>query len=441
MTEYERRISSVVTLLCLLAMVSPLLGQSPKSEENLSNWPQWRGPNRDSKSTFVGIRTDWDANPPTHLWTASGVGTGYGGLSMAEDRIFSVGNVDQQQVVTASDLRTGEIVWQTPVTESLPAHDYAGSRSTPTWSEGRLYVVSSDGAISCLDATNGRIQWRRGFDEWDGRMMSVWGFSESPLVDGDAVLCTPGGPAATMVKLDRMTGKKLWKCAMPQSAKGTNVNGKTLKPGAGYSSIVKQRVGEVDQYVQLVGLGVIGVRADDGKLLWGYNDVSNDVAAIPTPIVGDKFIFASSGYNTGACRLDMAVRGKTISAKPAYFLPSREFQNHHGGMILHQGHIYAGHGHNKGFPTCVRVSDGAVRWTERGPGAGSAAVLFVDDHLIFRYQNGLLALVKADPVNYQLKGTFMPVVQERESWSHPVVLNGNLYLREQNSIMCYDLAK
>ena len=204
---------------------------------------------------------------------------------------------------------------------------------------------------------------------------------------------------------------------------------------------MKQKVGRIEQYVQLVAEGVVGVRASDGKLMWGYEDVSNNVAAIPTPVIGDGFVFASSGYGTGACRLDLKPKGREISAELKYFLPSRDFENHHGGMVLHQGYIYAGHGHNKGFPCCVRVSDGQVMWTERGPGSGSAAVVFVDDHLIFRYQNGTIALVEASPKNYRLKGQFTPVVQERESWSHPVVVGGKLYLREQNSIMCYDLAK
>lgn len=436
---------SIVRLpfLCLaLAVCSLIISVAPAASfSQEKDWPQWRGPNRDGKSLEQGIRTDWRQNPPEHLWTAEGLGEGYGSVSIADGMIFSMGNVNNQQVVTASKLDGGEVVWQTPVTRSKPEHDYSGSRSTPTYAEGKLYVVPSNGSIVCLDAKTGKVHWNRDFSDWQGRMMSVWGYSESPLVDGNFVLCTPGGPQAAIVKLDRRTGKEVWRCAIPRGGDGKNIQGKDLQKGAAYSSIVKQKVGKVDQYVQLVGEGVIGVRADDGKLLWGYEDVSNDVAAIPTPIVGDDFVFASSGYGTGSCRLDLKASGKNVSAKLNYFLRSNQFENHHGGMVLHDGYVYAGHGHNKGFPICVRVSDGKIMWNERGPGAGSAAVLMVDDHLIFRYQNGLLALVEVNPQVYKEKGTFKPVVQQGESWAHPVVLDGKLYLREQNSIMCYDLAK
>lgn len=423
-----------VGLMAVTMLAESLQGQT-------ETWPQWRGPNRDGKAASRGLEMDWKAQPPKHLWTGQGLGGGYGSVSIADGKIFSMGNRNQKQVVTASRLDDGEVVWQTPVTQSLPKHDYSGSRSTPTYADGKLYVVSSDGAISCLNAADGELIWQRPFSDWNGRMMSVWGFAESPLVDGDAVLCTPGGSDAMVVKLNRANGKEIWRSAIPRGGDGKNINDKPLKKGAAYSSIVKQKVGDVDQYVTLVAEGVIGVRADDGKLMWGYEDVSNDVAAIPTPLVGNDFVFASSGYGTGSCRLNLKGRRNEISAQLDYFLPSREFENHHGGMILHGDYVYAGHGHNKGFPICVRVSDGEVMWNERGPGSGSAAVVWVDGQLIFRYQNGLVALVDADPREYRLRGTFTPVVQERESWAHPVVVDGKLYLREQDSIMCYDLAR
>lgn len=438
---FDRRICFRQIAVFVVATVSCCCVLESARAQDYSSWPQWRGANRDAKSTFKGIATNWRENPPKHLWTGKGLGEGYGSISIAEGLIFSMGNSDGRQVVTASLLRDGSIQWQTAVTDSQPEHDYSGSRSTPTYYDQKLYVVPSNGAIVCLDATSGEVEWKRNFSDWQGRMMSVWGYSESPLVDGNSVLCTPGGPNASIVKLDRKTGKEIWRCSIPKGGDGRNIVGKNLQKGAAYSSIVKHRVGNLEQYVQLVAEGVIGVRASDGKLLWGYEDVSNNVAAIPTPIVGDDFVFASSGYGTGSCRLDLKAKGKKVTAKLKYFLRSNEFENHHGGMVLDNGYIYAGHGHNKGFPICVRVSDGEIMWTERGPGAGSAAVIMVDGHLIFRYQNGLVALVEANPQLYKEKGSFKPIIQQGESWSHPVVLDGKLYLREQNSIMCYDLTK
>jgi outer membrane protein assembly factor BamB len=196
--------------------------------------------------------------------------------------------------------------------------------------------------------------------------------------------------------------------------------------------------------VQLTGHGVIGVRAEDGKFLWGYDRISNGTANIPTPIISGDLVFASSGYDDGgSALLRITGRGREAAAQEVYYMERRTFQNHHGGMVLVDGYIYAGHGHNNGFPICVELKSGKVMWggRERGPGTGSAAVTYADGDLIFRYQNGVVALIEANPREYRLKGQFTPVHKEGESWSHPVVAGSKLYLREQGVLMCYDLQK
>lgn len=415
---------------CLLAL---LVGLTECSHG--ADWPQWRGPNRDGRSTEKLGKVDWEKNPPKLLWTIEGMGKGYGAVAVVAGRLYATGNTGNAQSVVCCDAATGQHHWTTPITDAAPQHGYDGSRCTPSVDGDRVYVVSSDGGIACLKSENGEVVWKRSFQEFGGRMMSGWGFSESPLVDGDHVLCTPGGADAMIVALDKMTGKDVWRSAMPQI-------GDRGGDGAGYSSIVISNAAGVKQYVQIVGRGLIGVRASDGKFLWGYNRVANGTANIPTPIPSGNFVFASTGYGTGAALVKLAKSGDGIKADEVYFLEGNVFLNHHGGMVMLGDYVYAGHGDNNGFPICLEWKTGKVKWGGKlrvEGGGGSAAVTLVGDDLLFRYQNGLLALIAASPKGYQLEGTMTPSYQEGESWSHPIVVDGKLYLREQDKLMCYDL--
>jgi hypothetical protein len=176
--------------------------------------------------------------------------------------------------------------------------------------------------------------------------------------------------------------------------------------------------------------------------LWHYNKVANGVAVIPTPIVQGDNVFVSSGYGAGAALLKLSKSGDGVKADEVYFLDAKDFQNHHGQMVLDNGYIYAGRGHGKGFPVCVEFKTGKIVWGEgeRGPGGGSAAVIFVDGHLIFRYQDGVVALIEATPDRYNLEGTFKPDFTEAPNWAHPVVCDGKLYLRQKGHLMCFDVA-
>lgn len=399
-----------------------------------NSWPQWRGPERDGIAA-ESMRSNWDAKPPELLWRTEGLGAGYASVSIQDGSLFTTGNTDQGQSVVAVDLASHSVKWTTPLTDSAPSHGYPGSRSTPTLDGDRLYVVSSDGQIACLKQADGSVVWKKNFSEWNGSMMSGWGFSESPLIDGNAVVFTPGGPEAMVVACDKMTGSELWRCK-------SELTGEQGKDGAGYSSIVIGNAGSVKQYVTIVGRGAIGIRASDGKYLWGYNRVANPTANIPTPIPFDDQVFVSTGYNDGgAALLTLTARGDSFDVKEEYWKTNSELQNHHGGMIRVGQKLYFGNKHNKGFPVCLDMPSGELNWggNIRGEGKGSAAITMVGDQIIFRYQDGTVAFVKATPEKYEVLGTFMPVYQERESWSHPVVVDGVLYLREQNVLMAYDV--
>lgn len=401
------------------------------------DWPQWRGPNRDGKSTETGLDWDWKNSPPELIYLSEGLGSGYAGVAIAKDKLFTTGNFSEGQAVVCVSAKDGKPVWKRVVTVGPPKHSYEGSRSTPTVDGDRVYAVTSDGQIVCVRADSGELVWKRNFrQDWNGRMMSGWGFSESPLVDGDWVLCTPGGKEAMIVALNKTTGREVWRSAVPDFGQGQK-----RKAGAGYSSIVVSHGAGVKQYLQIVGAGIISVRASDGKFLWGYTDIANRVANIPTPIPAGDMVFCSTGYGTGAALLRLRKDGDGVAYEEQYFLNAKTLENHHGGMVLHNGHIYCGHKHGNGFPICVDLESGKVIWGGdfRGPGKGSAAIVFADGHLIFRYQSGELAAIEATPKGYQLKGVLKPAYQKGRSWAHPVVLNGKLYLREQDKLMCYDL--
>lgn len=404
--------------------------------DGFGTWPQWRGPERTGMSTETGLLKDWSTKAPTLLWSTEGMGGGYASVSIADGLIYTTGNYSDGQGVTCTSADSGKVIWTTKITSEPPKHSYEGSRSTPTIDGDRLYVVASSGSIVCLKRDGGEVVWKRDFKtDFAGKMMSGWGYSESPLIDGDWVLCTPGGNDAMVVALNKMTGDETWKTTVPSF-------GDKGKDGAGYSSIVVSNAAGVKQYVQLIGRGVIGIEAATGKFLWGYNDVANGTANIPTPIATGDFIFCSTGYQTGSALLKLSKDGDGVKAEEQYFLTADTLQNHHGGMILKDGHIYCGHKHNNGFPICVELATGKVVWggETRGVGKGSAAVTYADGNLIFRYQSGEVALVECTTEGYKLKGSFIPdYVSKNPCWAHPVVAGHRLYLREQDKLMCYDI--
>ncbi|HLJ12159.1 MAG TPA: PQQ-binding-like beta-propeller repeat protein, partial [Planctomycetaceae bacterium] len=304
--------------------------------------------------------------------------------------------------------------------------------STPTLDGDRVYAIGPQGDLVCLNSADGKPQWQVSFTRDFGGSVPGWKYCESPLIDGEKLVCTPGGNEATVVALDKATGKTIWKCAVPGGAGS----------GYGYSSIVISEGAGVRQYVQLMGAGTgcIGVAAADGKFLWNYPRVSNGTASIPTPIVHGDYVFCSSGYGTGSALLKLSRSGSGVKAEEVYFLNPNQLQNHHGGLVLVDDYIYGGHGHNNGLPICVELKTGKIKWGgKRGPGSESAAVVYADGQLYFRYQNGVMALIQASPKGYKLNGKFTIPQVSGPSWSHPVVAGGKLYLREQNNLFVYNV--
>jgi outer membrane protein assembly factor BamB len=436
MTRFPR-----LTLLILLCLASfSLVSAAPDSKTSPADWPQWRGPGRDGISKDAGLLAQWPPAGPPLAWKAVGLGKGFSSLAVTGGKIFTLGDREGGQHVIALSGTDGKVLWTAkvgPVWED----QFAGPRGTPTVDGDRVYAIGTEGDLVALEAATGKEVWRKHMErDLGGRVMSIWKWSESPLVDGDRLIVTPGLSDSLMVALDKKTGKEIWR------TKTTESLGSNGKDGAGYSSVVISSGGGVKQYVQLVGRGLIGVRASDGKFLWSYNKVANSTANISTPVVRGDYVFSSTGYQTGSALLKLAKAGDGVTAQEVYFLPAKSFQNHHGGFVLIGDHIYGGHGHNKGFPVCVELSTGKVVWGGDGsdvqaPGTGSAAVTAADGHLYFRYQNGKMALIEATPQGYKQKGLFDIPNVDGPSWSLPVVAGGKLYLREQDNLYVYDVKK
>ena len=403
------------------------------------DWPQWRGADGTNRSSETGLFEKWGDRGPKLNWTAEGLGRGYATVSVADGMIFTSGNSESAQFVSAYSLE-GKHLWATDITDEPPKHPYKGSRTTPTYHDGKLYVVSSDGAISCLDAKSGSKVWSKGFDRWDGRMMSSWGFSESPLVDGDNVICTPGGSKGIVVALNLETGEQTWACTLPDYGEELAESGKTLLDGAGYSSAVISNGGGVKHYVQLVGRGLLGIRASDGKLLWRYKKVANGVANIPTSIVDGDYVFTSTAYNTGSALLKLSPSSEGVDVEEIYWLDGRTFQNKLGGMTLVDGHIYCGHGNGSGLPVCLEMKSGEIKWGPlRAKGRGESSLVYADGHLVWRRQDGHVILAKVNSQKMDVVSSFKPAYQEDNSWAQPVIADGIMYLREQDKLMAYKL--
>jgi outer membrane protein assembly factor BamB len=413
-----------LTLTCLLPLAS-----FPAAKLGAGDWPGWRGPQRDGISTEKGLLPSWEKEPPQLLWQAKGLGSGFASVAIADGRIFTLGERKGGAKLIALDLASQAELWEAKVGGGSP-------NSTPTVDGDLVFALGRDGHLVCARAKTGEVVWKKDFgQDFGGKMMSDWGYSESPLVDGEKLVCTPGAKDAMVVALEKTTGKLIWKGAFPEDLKLDRGN-----DGAAYSSIVVSNAAGVKQYVQLVGHGLISVAARDGKFLWAYNKIANDTANIPTPIVKGDHVFTSTGYGTGAALLKIAKDGSGFKAEEVYFLKSKDLQNHHGGMVLVGDHIYGGHGHNEGFPIAIEMLTGKVAWRQgRGPGEGSAAVLYADGNLYFRYQNGIMALIEANPKEYKLKGSFQLASIQGESWPHPVIAGGKLFLRDQDVLMCYQL--
>jgi outer membrane protein assembly factor BamB len=419
----------------VLTFSALLIASAAAANVFAADWPTFRGPQRTGVSTETGLLDKWPEDGPPLVWKIEGTGRGYATVAIVGNRIYTLGdNIkfadDKDEYLMCFDMKTQELVWKC---KTGPAwneftESWQSSRSTPTVDGDRVYVLSPFGELVCCNSATGKELWRKNMEkDFDGKKDDKWGYSESVTIDGDKLICTPGGEKKTMVALNKRTGKEIW---------STSQEGNR---GAGHASIVKSTINKVPVLVQTTGSGPIGVRATDGELLWSFK-LDKTTAVIPTPIVRGDLVFVPVGYGKGGALLKQVPDGPgKVKVEPIYpYKPA--LANKHGGVVLVGDYVY-GDSDDKGMPYCADLMTGESKWErKRASGKGSAAVTAADGHLYFCFADGTVVLAKASPEEYVEVSKFTAENSgERPSWAHPVILDGKLYLREQNAILCYDI--
>jgi outer membrane protein assembly factor BamB len=407
------------------------------SAASAADWPQWRGPNRDDVSKETGLLKSWPKNGPPLLWTFKDAGIGFSGPAVVGDRLYTMGAREDTEYLFALDTATGKEVWATKLGPRFKNPYGDGPRSTPTVDGDWLYVFSpgevaernSQGELVCLEKATGKIKWQHEVKkDFGGQQMSVWGYSESPLIDGDHLIFTPGGKQGTLAALDKKTGEVVWRS-------------KELTDAAAYSSVVIAEVGGVRQYIQQTGQAVVGVAAKDGKLLWRQAKPVFRTAIIPTPIVHGDNVYVTAGYGVGCDLFKLTPVSAGTKAERIYDADTRKtVENKHGGVVLVGEHVYGWTDADRGKWVCQELKTGKIVWESKALGRGSVTYA---EGMLYCYSeaDGTAVLAEASPAGWKEHGRFkIPEKKKPGSiWTHPVVANGKLFLRDQELLYCFDI--
>jgi outer membrane protein assembly factor BamB len=403
------------SILLSLALVQVSTGRSARDYD----WPQWRGADRTGLSRDTGLLKSWPAEGPSVVWTISNLGEGYGSVAIQGNYIFVQGAKGSESVVFCLNRADGKTVWTQALGPRLDQDRGGGPRGTPTVDGDRVYALTENGDLACLKARDGAVVWRKNILKDFGGRNITWLISESPLIDGNNLIVTPGGEGAAIVALDKMSGKTVW-------------TSKELSDPAGYSSCLVADVGGVRTIMGFTARAAVGLRATDGKLMWRYEPVSNRTANCTTPVYHDNKVFYTSAYGTGSALLGLKPEGGEVRAQEVYF--SKDMMNHHGGVVLINGYLY---GFSNAILTCIEFNTGKVLWKDRSVGKGS--LTYADGHLYLLGENNTVGLAEATPEGYREKGRFKIADQGWPSWAHPVVAGGRFYIRNQGMLTCYNV--
>jgi outer membrane protein assembly factor BamB len=414
-----------------------------------ADWPQFRGPRRDGVSTETGLLKTWPQDGPRLLWTYTGAGVGYAGPAIVGDRLYMSGGRADGEYVFALDLKNlvngaPKEVWATkigPLFQWKGNEWNAGPNATPTVDGELLYALGGGGELLCVETATGKERWRKSMArDLGGEVNPIgggaedptplgWGYAWAPLVDGDRLICVPGGKQGLLAALDKKTGKLLW-----QSKEATDQ--------ASYASPLSVEMAGVRQYIQAVNSGTVGVAADTGKLLWRYErDPAYGDVVVCTPIFHDNHVFTTVGFGQGCDLIKIVPQGKTFKVELVY--SNKAIENRDGGLVRVGNHLY-GYSENRGW-TCLDLLTGKPAWTERRK-LGRGSIIAVDGLLICTTEKeNVVALVEATPKAWTEKSRFTLPKESRLRkpsgglWTHPVVANGRLYVRDQELVFCHDL--
>ncbi|HLW68577.1 MAG TPA: PQQ-binding-like beta-propeller repeat protein [Gemmataceae bacterium] len=397
-----------------------------------ADWPQWRGPDRNGISKETGLLAEWPKEGPKLLWRVDDIDYGYSTPSVVGDRLYLMSNKgDDDEFVRALSVKDGKIVWSKRVGKVGPNQrmNYAAARSTPTVDGNVLYALGSDGDLVCLELAGGSIKWQKNLRKDFGGEPGAWAYSESPLIDGDALVCTPGGQDASMICLNKKNGEVIWKCQVPDG------------DAAAYASPIIVQVNGQKEYVQFMTKGLVGVDAKTGKFLWRYTKTATgSPAVIPTPVAHENLVYSSAAF-TGGGLIKIKAENGAATAEQVYY--ERGLPVAIGGSILIDGNLY---GTNQNGLVCAEFATGKVKWQDKSIGTGSLCC--AENRFYIHGENGQVALVEVSPEGYHEKGRFTPPDPPKHirggmerSWVYPVVANGRLYIRDAGTLWCYDVKK
>jgi outer membrane protein assembly factor BamB len=379
------------------------------------DWPCWRGPNRDGKSPDTGLLKEWPKEGPELLWHADGLGEGYSTVAVSGGFIYTTGDIEGDLLLSALDMN-GKHVWKVPVDKAW-TKDKPGARSTPTIDNGRVYILSGNGVLACLDAKTANLHWSKDLTGLGGNP-SKWGYAESVLIYKNLAIAKPGGNNC-IVAFDKVGGNIVWQT-------------KNYEADPEYGSCVFFTFNEVPMIASGTRNGIVCISPANGEVLWSNDWCKNNVANCPDPAYADGYVFWANGYNKGGICLKLDISNGKITAERAW--STRDMVCHHGGYIIHEGYIYGNH--NNGW-SCIELKTGDLKWNEEGIGKGS--LCFADGMLyLFSEDGGKAALATCSPEGLEIKGT-VTVQGSGTSWAHPVVIGGRLYLRYADNLYCFNV--
>jgi outer membrane protein assembly factor BamB len=398
-------------VLAVVLLVSSLAGAA--------DWPQFRGVHRDGISSETGLLKEWPAGGPKELWFYEGLGAGFSSIAVADGMVYTTGMIDGQGNLFAFDL-DGNLKYQVAYgPEWTDKRAYPGVRTTPTIDGDRLYLMSGQGRIACYKAKTGdRIWYVDTLNEYKGKNIR-WGIAESVLIDGQKAICSPGGKNASLVALDKMTGKKIW------TSTGLS------EPSAYCSPMLIER-GGTRLILTLVEKSIVGIDADKGTVYWKVpHEVSYDIQAV-SPAYEDGVMYITNGYGKGSHGFSLSADGTRIEKKWS----EKSLDVHHGGVVLVDGHIHGAS--NKGQWTRLEIATGKVKFTDKLVGKGS--VIYADGMLYgYGERKGPVGLIKVTSDGYKMVSSFNITRGSKEHWAHPAISDGRLYLRHGGVLMCFDI--
>ncbi len=426
----KSRLITAMAALCLCFSAVSVTRSVPLGAP-ASDWPQWRGPQRNGISQESGLLKQWPAEGPKLVWQVNDIGDGYSTPAVVGTRIYVMSNRGfDNEFVQALSTQDGKPIWTTRVGNVGNANDflYSKARLTPTVDGDSIYALSSDGDLACLETQSGKIRWQKSIRKEFSGQPGIWAYAESPLVDGDVVVVTPGGAQATIVALNKKTGAVIWKSAVPGG------------DPAGYASAIVVQAGGRKQYVQFLSKGIVGVDAKTGQFLWRYAAPVKGMAQMVTPVARDGYVYGGA-HAVGGGAVRLKPDGGGVAAEQVYF--ERGLPSSIGGSVLVGDHLYGTGGEGL---VAVEFTTGKVKWQAESIGRGSVA--YADGLLYLHGENGDVALVEATPQAYHEKGRFTPPAQPKrnklgpfpeKAWAYPVIANGRLYIRDIGTLWAYDI--